>query len=551
LALYSIAIGLVHSRHHHASVAVVTSSWSRSETYVFLVLVGITLLALSTRLSRGLRAAAWIAAVGAGLLAVVSVLDGNHVVLASSVAVVAVLMLVHGVFTVDLEGKPPWKVLSGAAVAWALLYGALLAAPSERDSRSALGHSFGWLWDLIRDAGAYIGASSAWRLIAEAIAACAAVLSVLAVRILLRPLENRNGHTEREHRAARAILDDQGADSLTPFLLRPDKTLLFEQDAVLAYQTIGDAAIVSGDPAAPDDIAPLLLARMRQLARERGWRLIVWGASERYLDVYRRLGMHAVHAGDEAIADPARFTLEGRARRKVRQSVRRVERRGWDIAVREGRDLDRELEREIEAVERQWRSSQRRILGFAMSMGSFDPEIGPDDVYALGRAPDGELRAVMRFASHCGNLSLDTMRRVGDTPNGLNEALICSTLEFARDRDVSEVSLNYAGLAHLVRARSDEAAKPAAPIRLALSLIGRRFQMERLVAFNEKFSPEWRPRFLVYESPMGLPRAVVRVLQAEGYIAAHWPAQMLRRRRRRARAAAAGEARRSVKWPVP
>ena len=39
--------------------------------------------------------------------------------------------------------------------------------------------------------------------------------------------------------------------------------------------------------------------------------------------------------------------------------------------------------------------------------------------------------------------------------------------------------------------------------------------------FNEKFSPRWRPRYLVYESRAALPRAVVRVLQAEGYLPYH------------------------------
>jgi lysyl-tRNA synthetase class 2 len=54
--------------------------------------------------------------------------------------------------------------------------------------------------------------------------------------------------------------------------------------------------------------------------------------------------------------------------------------------------------------------------------------------------------------------------------------------------------------------------------RQAVALLGRGFQMERLVCFNEKFSPDWRPRYLVYESRLGLPRAALRILQAEGYI---------------------------------
>jgi lysyl-tRNA synthetase class 2 len=53
---------------------------------------------------------------------------------------------------------------------------------------------------------------------------------------------------------------------------------------------------------------------------------------------------------------------------------------------------------------------------------------------------------------------------------------------------------------------------------LIVKLLGRRFQMQRLVTFNEKFSPAWRPRYLVFQSRLLLPLAVLRVLQAEGYV---------------------------------
>jgi lysyl-tRNA synthetase class 2 len=123
----------------------------------------------------------------------------------------------------------------------------------------------------------------------------------------------------------------------------------------------------------------------------------------------------------------------------------------------------------------------------------------------------------MRFAAYVGGLSLDTMHRLGETPNGLNEALVCRALEVAREARVSEVSLNYAGLAHLVRGRFGRTRTRIAA-RLLLPLLQSHFQMTRLVRFDEKFHPEWRARHLLYESPAALPRAVLRVLQAEGYL---------------------------------
>jgi lysyl-tRNA synthetase class 2 len=153
-----------------------------------------------------------------------------------------------------------------------------------------------------------------------------------------------------------------------------------------------------------------------------------------------------------------------------------------------------------------------------MGMGSFEAEVRPDDLYVMARSPEGQLRAVMRFIAHCGSLSLDTMRRVGDTPNGLNEALVARALEVCRARGVDEVSLNYAGLGHLVRGEPSRNRVIRCLTRPAMAMLGGRFQMERLVRFNDKFAPEWRPRYLVYESRAALPLAIFRVLQAEGYV---------------------------------
>jgi lysylphosphatidylglycerol synthetase-like protein (DUF2156 family) len=97
---------------------------------------------------------------------------------------------------------------------------------------------------------------------------------------------------------------------------------------------------------------------------------------------------------------------------------------------------------------------------------------------------------------------------------------------------VPEVSLNYAGLAHLVRDDGGRSRLRCSVDRGLVGMLSRRFQLERLVRFNDKFQPEWRPRYLVFESRSGLPRVVLRVLQAEGYL----PQRARRRLRTRLRA---------------
>jgi lysyl-tRNA synthetase, class II len=353
---------------------------------------------------------------------------------------------------------------------------------------------------------------------------CATVTSALTARALRGPREDRASTTSAEElQAARVIVGEHGEDSLAPFILRPDKTFAFAAGGVLAHRRIGGTAVVSGDPVGPDGAEVVVLGSFLARARADGLRVAVYGASGRHLAAYNRLGLRVICVGEEAVVDPGTFSLEGRAVRKLRQSVHRVQRRGWQVTARDGREIDADLEREIDALDARWRGPRTRMIGFAMGMGDHEPGIGAADLYLLGRSPEGELRAVMRFITHRGKLSLDTMRRVGDTPNGLNEALVCHALSTARERGIREVSLNYAGLAHLVRRG---AAGNSAITRLALHGLSRRFQMERLVRFNEKFSPQWRPRYLVYESRASLPLAVFAVLAAEGYL----PEPALRRR---------------------
>jgi lysyl-tRNA synthetase class 2 len=426
-----------------------------SEAHVLSALVGLALLVLVPRLWDGTRTAVPLAALGLAVLAVIQISREHYGVAWPELGLSLLLALAWPAFPSGCRNRPRATAVGAAIAAWVLTYVVLIAAPSSQGSGT---------FDQVRlhvitrnfhvsTPGLHLVAG--WSLAIELLIACAVAISVVALRSLLRPMTGVNSHTERGYRSARAILERHGEDSLSPFMLRPDKALQFAAGGVLAYRVIGETAVVSGDPVAPDGCAPDVLGSMLALARARGWRVALWGASAEHLSGYAALGMHAVCLGEEAVVDPSRFTLEGRPVRKLRQSVHRVERRGWDVSVFEGRGLSIDLEAEINTLEAAWRAQRRRMLGFAMGMGSFYPDVAPDDLYVLGRAPDGELRAVMRFAAHCGKLSLDTMRRVGETPNGLNEALVCQALAAARERGVREVSLNYAGLAHLVRRAPD------------------------------------------------------------------------------------------------
>ncbi len=409
-------------------------------------------------------------------------------------------------FPLGCRNRPRLAMVCAAVGAWGLTYCALRVAPLTHGHSPELVHALHRsVTHALRVTEGPPRLGDVWSSMIEILVAGAVAISVLAVRSLLRPAPAGNHHVEHEYRAARAIVEEHGRDSLSPFVLRPDKALLFAAGGLLSYRVIRGTAIVSADPVAPAGREPEVLAAFLELARRRGWQVALWGASDRHLDAYRELGLRAVCTGEEAIVDPAGFTLGGAGGAQAapvgppdRPPGLGDHRPRWTLDRRRVRVRDRRP---------RGRAGAARARGCTASpwaWGPIESELRPDDMYVLARSPEGELGAVMRFAAHCGNLSLDTMRRVGATPNGLNEAMVCRVLELARERDIPQVSLNYAGLAHLVRGEANRRGSVRLGRRPCWSRPSRATSRWSAWSASTRSSrPRGSARYLVYQSPRG------------------------------------------------
>src|SRR5665213_1751745 len=178
------------------------------------------------------------------------------------------------------------------------------------------------------------------------------VLGFGSLYLWLRPLSHVVAQTVGERRVARALVDAYGHDSLSFFELRRDKSYFFSPTRLsfLAYRVVAGTALISGDPVGTEDEFDALLAEFRRVARTHGWRLAVISASETHLDRYRRLGMRAIAIGEEAVLYPATFSLDGRAIRKVRQSVSRLMKAGYELRVVAAEDADDALRASLDDV---------------------------------------------------------------------------------------------------------------------------------------------------------------------------------------------------------
>jgi lysyl-tRNA synthetase class 2 len=319
-------------------------------------------------------------------------------------------------------------------------------------------------------------------------------------------------------RAAAELVRAHGSDTLSFFKLRADKHYFFSSDrsAFVGYRVENGVMLLSGDPVGADAAVPELLADLRDFAAARGLKLGAIGASERLVPLWEELGLRTMYLGDEAIIELASFSLEGRAIRKVRQSVSRLRKAGFAAELHRVSELDPAVAVEAEEVlERGREGAPER--GFSMAMDSLHGDHGEDTLVVLARDEHGAIRGVLHFVPCYGRsaMSLSFMRRDPRTPNGLTEFMVVSAVELLREHGVDEMSLNFAAFARWMHS-------PERPSERALGKLiaagNPFFQIESLYRFNAKFFPRWEPRYLVYQGALGLPRASLAAMWAEGQL---------------------------------
>jgi lysyl-tRNA synthetase class 2 len=388
-----------------------------------------------------------------------------------------------------------------------------------------------WRAPLIGLGGLAIAVLAAWTAHGLTVHVMAVTTLLAMAYVVFRPLAAPRALPDASARAAASqLVKRHGTDTLSFFKLRADKHYLFARDdrAFVGYRIENGVLLLSGDPVGPADSFEQLLREVRAFADARGLKLGAVGASERLCELYEQFGLRTIYLGDEAIVELERFSLEGRAIRKVRQSVSRLRKAGYTAELHALADLDAGTIANVEEVlERGRQGAPER--GFSMAMDSLRGQHDEDTLVVLARDDRRGIRGVLHFVPCYGRpaVSLSFMRRDPDTPNGLMEFLVVEAIALLRDRGVEELSLNFATFAKWMHSPEKRSEKLLGKL---VALGNPFFQIESLYRFNAKFFPRWEPRYLVYEGALGLPRASLAAMWAEG--------QLPRPRLRRTRAAA-------------
>jgi len=497
------------------------------------------LLVLAVALRRRLRAAWWVLVIWwfvvPQLGRVWDIATGHHVALAS-VGFVLVCLLIG----LALIGRRQFAVrrVSGSfrtALAVFLLGGAaVLLGGAALVGR--FGHSSGFgdsvlfvldhmLADIGRvGVGTHVHAPFWVRLV---IGLAGTVVVLVSATILFRPPRDTRTLDVADEAAVRGLLRDHGdSDSLGYFATRRDKSVIWENGdsatarAGVSYRAIGSVSLASGNPVGDPEYWPDAIARWREDARARGLSVAVMGAGHEGALQYAEAGLTMLDIGDEAIIDMARFSLNGPAMKSVRQSVSRLERRGYTTRVVRHAHLTEADFAALDAAAGQWRGDGGDERGFSMALGRLGDPLDGQCVLVETHDGDGALRGFLSFVpwGRTG-LSLDLMRRDPTADNGLVELMVASLAAQAATIGVGPVSLNFAMFREAFERGAEVGAGPVARLwRQGLLLASRNWQLESLYRSNAKYLPDWQPRYMGYEYASDLPRVGTAAGSAEGFL---------------------------------
>ncbi|WP_197717884.1 bifunctional lysylphosphatidylglycerol synthetase/lysine--tRNA ligase LysX [Mycobacterium basiliense] len=349
-----------------------------------------------------------------------------------------------------------------------------------------------------------------------------ALALIAATIVLFQSQRAENALTGEDESAIRGLLELYGNnDSLGYFATRRDKSVVFAPSgrAAVTYRVEIGVCLASGDPIGDPRSWPQAVDAWLGLCQTYGWSPGVMGASSQGAQTYREAGLNALELGDEAILRPAEFTLSGPDMRGVRQAVTRARRAGLTVRIRRHRDIPTaEMEQTIARTDA-WRDTESE-RGFSMALGRLGDPMDSDCLLVEALDPDDEVVAMLSLVPWgTTGVSLDLMRRSPQSPNGTIELMVSELTLRAENLGISRISLNFAMFRSAFEQGAQLGAGPVARLwRWLLIFFSRWWQIETLYRSNQKYHPQWVPRYACYDDARVIPKVGVASVIAEGFL---------------------------------
>lgn len=283
-----------------------------------------------------------------------------------------------------------------------------------------------------------------------------------------------------------------------------DKRFLFNEDrsAFIMYSEEGRSLIAMGDPVGPSEEVRELIWDFREMCDVGGRIPVFYQVDERQAATYVETGLTLLKIGEEGQVPLADFNLEGKRKADFRRSDRKMTEAGCTFEIVDVPEVPSILPR-LKEISDAWLSDKSAgEKGF--SLGFFKPDYVATCPIAVVRQ-NGQIIAFANLWEGAAKqeLSIDLMRFMPDSPNGLMDFLFMKLMLWARDQGYRRFSLGMAPLAGIE-------ATAVSPVWNKIAGLTFRhgehfYNFQGLRAYKEKFDPEWKPKYIACPGSWKLP----------------------------------------------
>lgn len=332
---------------------------------------------------------------------------------------------------------------------------------------------------------------------------------------LIRPYFFRDTPTSEELERPKKLIREFGNSCLDYFKTYNDK-MIFEPEGInafISYRTAGNFAVVLEDPVAENE------EQMRECIRlfdrfcyETGFKSFYYRVPESSLSIYKSLKKKVMFIGQEGVVDLNQFSLEGGARKSIRNAISKVKDRGYKTQIHTPPIKDGLLQK-IKSVSDEWlEETDRSEIVFSQGMFIW-AELKQLTLITV----ENNEEKIVAFLNIIPDLvngegTYDLIRKTTDAPNGVMDFILIELFNYLKSQNYSTCNLGFAPMSGL----DDPHTFSEKSMKFAYEKIRGFAQYKGLREYKEKFVTDWYNKYLIYEHDFDLlqiPTALIKVIK--------------------------------------
>jgi lysylphosphatidylglycerol synthetase-like protein (DUF2156 family) len=287
-----------------------------------------------------------------------------------------------------------------------------------------------------------------------------------------------------------------------------------DRSAVVAYRLINGIAITTSAPIGAGKATLDAVGEFARFCDDRGWTPVFYAVHDRYLPVFRKMGWRVLKVGEETVIRPQLWKTTGKRWQDIRSSVNRAERQGVRAEWTHFSELSLLHIDQLHDMSEQW-VSEKGLPEMGFTLGGIDELRAPDTALMIAVDADDRLLAITSWMPSYRDgvvigWTLDFMRRLPDSMNGVMEFLITRAAERFSAEGAEFMSMSAAPLAQ----SEDSTGSVSALLGWFGKTLEPVYGFSSLFRFKRKFQPELRDLWMAFPDPIGLPALGVALARA-------------------------------------